>query len=388
MLVIVDMPTSDLERTVDSLGRWLVIWTIVVAAGLVVEYADDVTGFLVAGFKWLFSSGSRPKLLSATIVGAFLITGGVIGEGLVEFRASKAETDLRRAYDETFKNLDSLADQAKRSADQAADDAGRATVSAQKAKGQAEVAKQRADEIGREADQLRSKTAELSTQLLSAESEALAERKKEAELEESVAPRVLDFQIGPGNKTSFDDLKPFAGVQVAFEVLTDAESRRAAQEIGNVLQFANWHITEKTSNPDLYIGYYDGVSIWYAQTIGVPPMTPEGKSELDSEETCRKAAEALNLYLLSKGWESRASAYIVGSGITIPEIKGEIRPNTLTIVVGFKPSPFFEPDWVKQVRENERRILEWEKLEDDWEKSRQGPRPARPALQEPETPKN
>src|SRR6267378_8530573 len=98
------MSTSDLERAVDSLECWLVIWTIVVAAGLVVEYTKDVKNFLVAGFKWLFCSGTRPTL-TATIFGAFLITGGVIGEGWIEFRASKVQTDLRKANDAALANL-------------------------------------------------------------------------------------------------------------------------------------------------------------------------------------------------------------------------------------------------------------------------------------------
>jgi hypothetical protein len=106
-----------------------------------------------------------------------------------------------------------------------------------------------------------------------------------------------------GGKTSFDELKPFSGVQVAFEVLTDAEARRAAQEIGNVLGCAGWKITSTVPNSELYAGYFDGVNIWY-EVPGMPhswPMGPAEKSEMDSRERCRGAAEALNVYLISKG---------------------------------------------------------------------------------------
>lgn len=39
----------------------------------------------------------------------------------------------------------------------------------------------------------------------------------------------------------------------------------------------------------------------------------------------------------------------------------EIPPNTLVIEVGFKPNPFFQPDWVKKMEEDYKRHILQEK---------------------------
>jgi hypothetical protein len=340
---------SKLERSLNSLGGWLVFFTLLVVIGLILEYAEDLKDLITKRpFKW--------KLLGA-MVGALLITAGVAGELVVEYRASRVETELRTANEKVIAMLNQKAGDAQVSADKAANSADRANSSAKKANDEAGTAEKRAEEIGRQADELRGKTSDLANGLAESQNTELAERKKVLDLESSLAPRILGFQIGPGNKTSFDELTPFAGTQVMFEVLTDAEARRAAQEIGNVLHFAGWNVTGTVSNSELHIGFFDGVSIWYEQPEFLPGFSAEQRARWEAGERCAKAAEALAAYLLSKNWKSMARAYRGAPGIRIPNIEHEIPPNTLVIAVGFKPNPFFDPDWVEQMEEQYKQFM-------------------------------
>jgi hypothetical protein len=173
------------------------------------------------------------------------------------------------------------------------------------------------------------------------------ERRIRLELEQSLAPRVLGFQIGPGNKTSFDELKPFTGTEVIFEVLPDAEARRAAQEIQNVLMFAGWKTSTVNFRADLYAGYFDGVIIEPRRpAIGMPPMPSD--NEFADQERSRQCATALVSYLLSKNWKARMNLWH----------DDQLPANTIRILVGFKPNPFYDPDWVKQMEENYKKIMQ------------------------------
>jgi hypothetical protein len=88
------MSPSDLEATIDSLGSQLAVWTAIVALGLLIEYARPIKDFVVSCFRWVFRSGLRPSL-SHVVVGGLLITIGVTMECSIEYRASRAETELR-----------------------------------------------------------------------------------------------------------------------------------------------------------------------------------------------------------------------------------------------------------------------------------------------------
>src|SRR5438093_12777019 len=86
-----DLPTLEtaikaLEKSLDSLGAWLLVWTALVVVGLIVEFAEDLRELITERpFKW--------RLLR-TMVGGLLITIGVAGELFVKFIASNVETEL------------------------------------------------------------------------------------------------------------------------------------------------------------------------------------------------------------------------------------------------------------------------------------------------------
>ena len=77
-------PKSLLERSIDSLAKWLELFTAVVVVGLFVEYTPDVI------------SAIRDHVIHlSVIVGGSLITIGVAGELLIGFMGSRLDNKLR-----------------------------------------------------------------------------------------------------------------------------------------------------------------------------------------------------------------------------------------------------------------------------------------------------
>jgi hypothetical protein len=331
------MSTSDLERAIDSLGNWLVFWTIIVALGLVVEYTKDVKDFLVAGFKWLFCSGTRPTL-TVTIVGALLITSGVIGEGLIEFRASNAETLLREANDGAFTNLGTLAANAKKSSDDAADDASRANASAQRANKEALIAKARAEDVEKQADELSEKTSELAKNLADAQNAELAERKKVLELENSLAPRELFIERYADRTSNIDELKQFGATQALVQYIPDFEAERAARFLASALEMSNWKISGVEPTKE-YV--FDGVQVerYQPPSLEDPITHPETFPLVAALDMSQRACDAIINFLSDSNWRSK------------PRVAFGIPPGSVRIRVGFKPNPYFLP---KPFRDSEK----------------------------------
>src|ERR1700730_18965033 len=93
------MSIPELESHLDSLQAWLVFWTLVVHAGLFVEYAIPIFEILSYCFKWKLSRSRLVTIKKAKgvceIVGGILVIAGVVAEGLIEFSQSRTETSLR-----------------------------------------------------------------------------------------------------------------------------------------------------------------------------------------------------------------------------------------------------------------------------------------------------
>jgi len=111
------MDTSALERNIksletslDSFELWLSVMTLLVVAGLIVEYWHEIPEELEKlreARKWLW----KPVCV---IFGAILITIGVAGELAVQFLASAKETQLRQANDAVFVGLNAEAAKARK----------------------------------------------------------------------------------------------------------------------------------------------------------------------------------------------------------------------------------------------------------------------------------
>jgi hypothetical protein len=98
---------NDLEKSLDSLESWLLVATLLVVVGLVLEYWHDIPEALAK----LRNGWDTKSVL--VIVGGILITMGVAGELAVQFFASRKETKLRRANDEMIGILNKQAADAK-----------------------------------------------------------------------------------------------------------------------------------------------------------------------------------------------------------------------------------------------------------------------------------
>ncbi|HXA76346.1 MAG TPA: hypothetical protein VNV41_04375 [Candidatus Acidoferrales bacterium] len=117
MLVQKVISVPSLESYLDSLRFWLILWTVIVAIGLVVEYATDIAKFVTHMFRWVFlHHPPTEKIFNKTLIGGLLITVGVLGEAWIEFRASRAETHLRNANDAMVSQLNSEAARARKDA--------------------------------------------------------------------------------------------------------------------------------------------------------------------------------------------------------------------------------------------------------------------------------
>ncbi len=292
-----------LESSLDSLGVWLTFWTALVVIGLVVEYAEDLKELIIKRpFNWK---------LFRTMVGGFLITAGVAGELAIQFKEFRVETDLRSATHRVEGLLNKEAGDARKVAGEAISDAGKANERARKIEAQ---------------NLATSKTLEV-------------EKGTRLELEKSLAPREL-FVIENG-KENFGPLKTFAGINVILEYVPDIEAIRAASRIFANIDSAHWHVIDIASNPQAYQTFFDGVLVEYFLPKD-DPVTLE-RSTKDEADFARstEAADALVGVLKSHHWIARS---MFGG-------KGNPPPDTIKVIVGFKPSPYFDSVRDREFRE-------------------------------------
>jgi hypothetical protein len=336
-IVATDSLRGDIESIRFRFFVLLLACTAIVAVGVVMEEVVEHLGN--ENHAWIVKPEWHHMLAR---IGWVLVVIGVIGEGIFEGATSSVDNILQDFNNTLLAIATEQAGSASKSAKTARDEAKDAKASAGAAGMSAAKAQDKADVIGRKADELREKSVELAARLAATESAESAELKKELELENSLAPRRISYTIGPGFST-FEELNPFHGTKVMFEVLTDAEARRAAGAIAGILTLAKWDIVSTVPNPDLYTGVNDGVRIEYGLT------RTEGHLRVDKQ--AQKAAEALALYLTEQNWEADPA---FGK-------PNEIPANTVKIIVGFKPNALFEPDWVKQGRERRKQEMERER---------------------------
>jgi len=190
---------------------------------------------------------------------------------------------------------------------------------------------------------------ELKAKNLATESKLEEELKTRLELEKSLTPRELPI-ILEGPKANFDSLRPFAEMQVIFDVLPDAEAVRAASNLRQILEMAGWKTAQFVPRADANIGFFDGVVIESLPSGAEMIQSMGNREQAVSWQRLDKAGEALEDFLSSYNWEARAT-FREPNAPPIPA-------NTIKIVVGFKPNPYFAPEWVKKAREESRKVRE------------------------------
>lgn len=170
-----DLVHKHLEKSVDSTHRFLGAWTLLVAIGLILEYAPGVAKLI--GKKKLEEHPYWWMRLYA-FIGPILVTVGVAGELLVGGQFGLSEGRLRSVEDSTNAQL-------RKTAAEATERAANAEVQVTGAKGIAESARATAKGFESRITEAKKESARL---YKIAEDERLAR----VNLEKQIAPRSLD----------------------------------------------------------------------------------------------------------------------------------------------------------------------------------------------------
>jgi len=247
-LTALESGISNLERLLDTLTVWLFISTLLVVIGLVVEYGHDV--------KELFTARPYNRKLAQTVIGGILITVGVTGELVIQFMASRVETDLRSKSHQIEAQLNKEAGEARENAANAVDHASKAEVNLAEANERAANALRSAETARKDAEAFRLDIAKANERAANAEREAARlnkvaedERLARLKIEEKMAPRHLtpDQQRAIAAK-----LRRFAGQRIDLFVHSgDTEIEGIANDIFAALgNGAGWVISSVFERPD------------------------------------------------------------------------------------------------------------------------------------------
>lgn len=276
-----------------------------------------------------------------------LVIGGLLTAGLTVWLWRVTN----RYQDAVQGDADARIAEANAKASQANAEAAKANEGLARSNEKIAAADQHAGEANKRAKELAVKAEELKEQNLATAVELEKERKTRLELEQSLTPRQIALVASKAGKLNIDPLKPFAGIQMFVEILPDAEAERAAGNIIWLTKKAGWNLSSAMFNPELKGPFFDGVIVMPymapRRRLSKPPFWTE--EEYAAEEFSREAAEELVNFLKSNNW----SAHI---GMIFPKRDGEIPLRSVKITVGFKPSPYFRPQWVKELEDNSKKI--------------------------------
>jgi hypothetical protein len=277
------------------------------------------------------------------LVGWSLVAAGVAGEGFAEYWVNDAETNLR-AFEE------GALIETQQSANSAAAASSLANTFANKAITSVSKAQHRIDRL---ADRANDITASLNKAQSDLEDAYAVTR----ELQDSMMDRALPVTY-TGNSPDFGPLlNPFKDQKISVLWEANAETRRAAAGIKQVLDGAKWSVSKFT---EYHAIFPEGVMV-FAGKEGTDLVAPKTQSIL--------AADALVRYLRAKGWEAMPSA-----GSILKQLFNlDLATDEIVVIVGPKPHPDLEEaehnEWMDVhpvnpvVTEHQRQIREQRKAE-------------------------
>lgn len=253
----------------------------------------------------------------------------------MESQKSKAKDAIaelqRQEFDLNLKEKDVSIAAANEEAKKAGKSAGEANRRAEEIarenitlKGQFETA---TAEANRKAQELKEQNLATEGRLTEASIKLEQERIKRAELELTLAPRIIPFRTYVDGTENIDSLKPQAGTEVILEYIQDAEAGRAAANIKWLIERSGWKVVSAgvTSKPT-----FDGITIL--------SFVAHGPEQANFQFRSLDIAQALDEFLFDNNWQSG-----VGFDDTL-------KPNQLKILVGFKPSPYFQNPKEREIR--------------------------------------
>jgi len=164
---------------------------------------------------------------------------------------------------------------------------------------------------------------------------AEAEHLARLEMEKTLAPREIWLKTYEDGTTNVDDLKNKGRIKVLIEFIPDFEAARTAKNLDFLFAQSGWEVTLRPSSD---FSTQDGVTIKRLILHG-------DSTDFRPEEKSGMLSFTLKAWLMSNDWETHEA--------TIEQ--AELSENDIAIVVGLKPSPYFQP---KQFKENNKREID------------------------------
>jgi hypothetical protein len=218
------------------------------------------------GVKADFWSSVVNWLIFATALVAVMYFGATIRQSVVAKKLRNAQESLSKAKDDQLTADLRTKDLAIAAANEEAKEAGKSAGEANKRaeeiarenialKGQFDTA---TAEANRKAEELRAQNLATEGRLTEASTKLEKERIKRAELELTLAPRIIPFRRYADGTENIDSLKSLGGTEVLLEYIQDAEAGRAAANIKWLIERSGWKVVSAgvTSKSTL-----DGVEI-------------------------------------------------------------------------------------------------------------------------------
>jgi hypothetical protein len=336
---------ADLEQIRYEYFVCLLICTGAVFVGLVCEVGEiwhDVVSFFrrdriaqeYAAAPALIRKERQPshRVKMWAAIGWLLIVIGVGGEGVFDGLVSWADSTLQTFNTILLTATQKEAGSAAESAKIAHNEALAATLEANAAKDVAGKAKTEAR--GAEA------TAQGAAGMANAtKRELTSEHEKRMQLEKTLAPRVIEI-IGTPVGSTVDVLKPFASMSVIIESIPDWEARRAAANVRGVMEAAGLSIE---SDEVLERNMPDGVTIELYDPASLPAETQQERFAMyDEWDRVNHVTEEIVAFFKANDWE--ASEYRFEPMFAPKE--RDLAKNEIRVRVGFKPAPYFKPDFI------------------------------------------
>lgn len=362
---------DDLQRSSHGFFLWVLFSAFVVVIGVALEGPEIIHEMWPRFFSWFtWPSAERLHKFERAVkriglVGWLMVVVGVMGEGIFEGLQNRVEGQLQTFNNILLKDARLTSSAAKQSALDAAGASARAQASADKADVDAIEAEKKVGVVASKADNL-------GTQLKAAEAQLKTDEAQRAELEKSLMPRTFSI-VGNGQLPNLDKLSQFKGTKFVVRFLPDAEAERAASNLIGVLTSSSvgWKLSGTIPDPTKYTEFFDGVLVTWSSSkeeYDNLPGPDKGAERMEKlRELVRETSKAQDIseelvdFLLKNGWRARSTA----SGAD----EEHFPPGAVVIIVGFKPSPYFDPEWIKDMNETNKkthkRLLDeqhqWEK---------------------------
>jgi hypothetical protein len=321
-------------------------WTFLVALGVALEvifviweYLEELHDFR----RGIIHPPERPRTLLFVmgLLGAGLVAAGVSGEYQKESQIATVETCIRAGNNALFLHLSKEAGDAQTSAKNAHDEADAATEASRHAFGKSNAANEAAGSAKEKARDVEKRAEDLQNKYAEAERELQTERERRIELEKTVTPRLISRIVVRGCSSNIDALKQFKGTSVRIVGITDWEARRAAKNLVGIFKNAHWSL-EGDGASAVEQELPDGVSV----EAYMPSEADNDSAGISREWEAEDVAETVVDFLEANGWQAtfRYSQ------------RGELKPDEIKILVGFKPAPYFSPSKAPQLSARAKKI--------------------------------